>query len=128
MFAIEFDVSPVRQALRVLRRRLDDHVERAVRRIGRDLRDEARASHAYRDRTGRLTASTRAEAPTGSFLRDTLEGGVRATAPYARYVEEGTTRSAAYQFLGTAWVLRREESEARVADALEAAVHDAGLR
>jgi hypothetical protein len=48
----------------------------------------ARADHPYRDQTGRLTRSTRAYAPRGRFLGDTLAVEVIANIPYATNVAD----------------------------------------
>lgn len=124
---LDLDLGPWREGFRALRRALDDEMERAVRTTGRALRDEARRSHSYNDRTGTLTRSIAAIPPRGRFSNDTLDGGVVATAPYASFVEDGTSRMRAYQYLGAAWDLQRDETERRVEDAVEAAVRGSGL-
>ena len=103
-------------------------LERAVRTTSREVSREAKRSHSYQDRTRRLTRSIAPLPTTGRFLQDSLEGGVTATMRYASYVEEGTTRARAYQYLGTAWLMQRDDSEQRVEDALEAALTASGLR
>ena len=128
MISFELDLRPLRASLRSLGRAVDDELERAVRAVSRDIRDEAKRSHAYTDRTGRLTRSIAAAPTSGRFSDGDLEGAVVATMPYASYVEEGTTRARAYQYLGTAWVLTRDASERRVQDALERAIDRSGLR
>lgn len=128
MISFELDLRPLRASLRSLGRTVDDELERAVRAVSRDIRDEAKRSHAYTDRTGRLTRSIAAAPTAGRFSADDLEGSVVATMPYASYVEDGTTRARAYQFLGTAWVLSRDAAEQRVQDALERAIDRSGLR
>jgi len=125
---VEFDHGPWRDGLRALRSGVDDGLERAIRATSRAVRDEARRSHAYADRTGRLTRSIAVRPTGGTFSRGTLEGGVVAAMPYASYVEDGTSRSRAFQYLGTAWVLQRDDAERRVQDALEAALAGSGLR
>ena len=56
--------------------------------------NEARATHRYQDRTGKLTASIRAVLPSGGagMLTSENEGSIVATAPYASFVEGGTRR------------------------------------
>lgn len=127
MFDAELELTPWRDGLRTLRRSLNDEMEKAVRGTGRALRDEAKRSHSYTDRTGFLTRSLAALPTSGRFSDDTLEGGVIDTAPYALYVEEGTSRMRAYQYLGGAWDLQRTETEQRIEDAVEAAVRRSGL-
>ncbi len=130
MISLALDATALRdmgRAMRRLPRALDDELERAVRRTAREVAQEAKRSHSYIDRTGYLTRSIAAQETFGQFRDDTLEGAVTATAPYASYVEEGTTRARAYQYLGTAWLLQRDETEARMQDALEEAARRAGL-
>jgi len=127
VISIELDIRAVRASFRALGRSIDDELERAVRAISRDVRDEAKQRHTYTDRTGTLTRSIRAEQPTGRFTQDSLEGSVVAWTPYASYVEDGTTRARAYQYLGTAWAMRRDDAQATIDDALERALWKAGL-
>lgn len=127
MLSVDLDLAPWRDSLRSLRRALNDELERAVRVSSRALRDEAKASHSYHDRTGTLTRSIRVQPTSGTFTEDTLEGGVIAHAPYASYVEEGTTRARACEYLGTALVIQRDEIQANLDDALERACWKAGL-
>ena len=125
--AAELDLAPLRDSMRALRRELNDELERAIRTTSREVSREAKRSHTYQNRTGRLTRSIGPLPTVGRFTADTLEGGVTATMRYASYVDEGTARARAYQYLGTAWLMQREDSERRVEDALEAAVAKAGL-
>jgi HK97 gp10 family phage protein len=125
---VEFDPGPWKEGLRQLRHAVDDGLEKALRATSRAVRDEAKSSHSYEDRTGTLTRSIRVLPTEGRFSRGDLAGGVVATARYASFVEEGTSRARAYQYLGTAWVLQRDEAVRRVNDALEAAVDKSGLR
>lgn len=124
---LDLDLTPWRESVRTLRRSLNDELERAVRETGRALRDEAKRSHSYQDRTGTLTRSIAVLPTHGTFTADTLEGGVIARAPYASFVEEGTPRIRAYEYLGTALVLQRDETHAALDDALERALRRAGL-
>lgn len=126
--AAELDLQPFLDGVRTLRRELNDELERAVRTTSREVSREAKRSHSYQDRTGRLTKSIAPLPTVGRFSAGTLEGGVTATRRYASYVEEGTTRARAFQYLSTAYVLQREETERRVQDALEAALAKSGLR
>lgn len=127
MIDVTLDLQPWRDSLRSLRRSLDDELERAVRVTSRALRDEAKRSHSYQDRTGTLTRSIVVAPTRGTFTEDTLEGGVIARAPYASYVEEGTSRMRAYEYLGGALALQRDEVQANLDDALERALWKAGL-
>lgn len=124
---VDLETRAVVDAFRALRHGLNSELEKALRATGQAVAAEARSSHSYIDRTGRLTASIRALPVTGSFTADTLTGGVTATTRYARYVEEGTPRARAYQYLSTAVFLQREDTARRVEDALEAAVRGAGF-
>lgn len=130
MVSLHFDASGfdvLRRALRKLPRVLDDELEKALRRTSREVVKEAKRSHGYQDRTGRLTRSITSYENTGTFSAGTLSGLVGAPTPYASYVEEGTTRARAFRYLGTAWLLQREETERRMSDALEGALRRAGL-
>lgn len=127
MIDVSLDLQPWRDSLRTLRRSLNDELERAVRGVSRALRDEAKASHSYQDRTGTLTRSIVVAPTHGTFTQDTLEGGVIANAHYASYVEDGTSRARAYEYLGSALALQRDEVQANLDDALERACWKAGL-
>lgn len=128
--AFEFDPSALVRGLQRLPGALDTELERCVRRAGRIIADQARASHDYTDRTGRLTRSILPMAPTGRFSTDDLDGGAGAIAPYAGYVEEGTSRMHihnGYRFLRLAAFGKYREIEGVFHDAVEAAVRRAGL-
>lgn len=125
---VEFDLGPLGESLSKLRRSLDSELERALRTTSGAVRDEAKRSHSYQDRTGRLTRSLATFPTSGRFSAGDLEGGVVATMPYASYVEDGTSRARAYQYLRSAWDMQKAETDQRVADALERALTRAGLR
>lgn len=130
---ISFDLDPeglreMRRAVHRLESALDAAVERAVRATSREVVKEAKRTHGYQDRTGRLTRSIMAYEPIGQFSEDSLEGMVGATMRYASYIEEGTSRGIrAYQYLGGAWIAQRLDTRQRMRDALEDAVRRAGL-
>lgn len=84
--AVEMDAASVHHNLIGLRGALDEELDRAFREIGAVVVSAAKASHPYRDQSGNLTRKTRAYAPTGRFLRDTLAVEVIANAPYAAHV------------------------------------------
>ena len=112
-------------ALRALPRSLDLEVERCLRKAGRAVAREARSSHDYTDRTGRLTRSILPVATSGAFTLDTLDGGVGALMPYASYVEDGTERMhkpGGYGYLRLAAFRRYRDVEALQEAALEAAL------
>lgn len=126
----EFDPSALVRGLSRLPHAFDVELERCLRTAGRVIAAEARASHDYTDRTGRLTRSILPMAPTGRFTEDTLDGGAVAIAPYAGYVEEGTERMHihnGYRFLRLAAFRKYREIEEIFGDAVEAAVRRAGL-
>lgn len=131
MISFELDTEGLREMRRGVHRlesALDAAVERAVRATSREVAKEAKGSHSYQDRTGRLTRSITFYEPAGAFSEDSLEGLVGATMRYASYIEEGTTRGVrAYQYLGTAWLMQRAETDQRMEDALDDAVRRAGL-
>lgn len=70
-----------------------------LRNISREAASIARNEHSYTNRTGKLQRSTRALPITGSFMAGTLSGGIEASADYAGFVEDGTSRSRAHPFL-----------------------------
>lgn len=84
--AFDFDTAAVHHNLIALRANLEEGLERALREIGAVVVHSAKADHPYRDQTGRLTRSTRAYAPVGRFLGDTLAVEVVANTPYATQV------------------------------------------
>lgn len=127
MVDADLDLLPWREGIRAFRRSLNDELERVVRGSSRALRDQAKSAHSYVDRTGTLTRSIVVRPTYGTFTSDTLEGGVIARAPYASYVEEGTTRARAYEYLGTALVMERAAMQADLDDAVESACRKAGL-
>lgn len=130
MLSIEIDAefSAMRRGLQRLPSILDDELERAVASTSRAVARQARRSHEYTDRTGRLTRSILAYEPTGKFSDDSLDGLVGATMHYASYIEEGTSHGIrAYQYLGGAWIALRLNTRQRMRDALEEAVRRAGL-
>lgn len=124
---VAFETQAVVDAFRALRGSLNSELEKALRATSRAVASEAKNSHSYNDRTGNLTRSIKALPTSGTFTADTLSGGATATTRYARYVEEGTSRMRAYQYLSTAVFLQRDETQARFDGALEAAVRRAGF-
>lgn len=127
MIDIDLDTSAWHEAARKLRDDLERRMRAAMVATGRALSAEAKGSHSYQDRTGNLTRSIKALPVNGRFLAGALNGGVIATMRYASYVEEGTGRSRAYQYLSTAYFLQRAETEQRFNEALDGAAKDSGL-
>ena len=81
---------------------VDEGLRVAFSQTAAGIASTARADHPYTDRTGDLTASTEGLPAQGSAMQGTLRGAVVAGMDYASYVEQGTTRSAPYPFLGPA--------------------------
>lgn len=129
MFVVipDLDLGAWRTALGALPAALDDALEDAVREAGDLVVVHAKADHPYQDRTGRLTRSIRAYAPRGRFTRGTLRGEVVATAPYASYLEDGTTKIRGFAYLAPAATRMDGRMAQALEDALEAAVRRAGL-
>ncbi|MDO9020562.1 MAG: HK97 gp10 family phage protein [Deltaproteobacteria bacterium] len=126
----EFDPSALVRGLQRLPHALDVELEHCLRKAGRVIATQARASHDYTDRTGRLTRSILPMATTGRFTEDTLDGGAGAYMPYAAYVEEGTARMhihGGYRFLRLAAFQRYRDVEQLFNDHVETAVRRAGL-
>lgn len=128
MIDFGLDLRAWSESAKKLRESLDREMRAAMVATGRALAAEAKRSHSYQDRTGKLTRSIRALPVNGRFLAGALDGGVIATMRYASYVEDGTTRARAYQYLSTAYVLQRTETEQRFNEALEAPLRDSGLK
>lgn len=127
-FTFTLDGDRVEEDCRALEGFLDLELRGAITSASRLIRDESRASHLYVDRTGNLTRSIRALPTTGRATLGTLSAGVTATMPYARYVEDGTDRSRAYQYLFLAWYVNREAVAQLCGDAIDNAVYRVGLR
>jgi len=83
--------------------------------------DEAVASHAYTNRTGRLQASTRADSVRGSW-RGGYTVSVVGAMPYGSFLEEGTSRIHGYAFLLPAYDRREAQVETMIADAMAFAI------
>jgi HK97 gp10 family phage protein len=98
-------------------------LESAVTEIARLAVADAVATHPYTDRTGNLTASIGPMPVTvdGGVVR----GGVEAQMPYARFVEEGTSRMDALPFLGPALARTEADADRIVLDALDTALRGA---
>jgi len=127
MIDFGLDLRAWSESAKKLRESLDREMRAAMVATGRALAAEAKRSHSYQDRTGKLTRSIRALPVNGRFLAGALDGGVIATMRYASYVEDGTTRARAYQYLSTAYFLQRDETEKRFNDAIENAHRESGL-
>ena len=88
----DIDVRDVLAAVKRLERAADRRLTMAMQQIAEEVVVEAKTNHAYRDRTGRLTQSIRAERVQGSFATGLsvgiTAGGMRVT--YAAHVEFGT--------------------------------------
>lgn len=129
--SMEFDATALVRGLQRLPGALNTELERCLRSAGRVIATEARHSHDYTDQTGRLTRSILPVATTGRFTEDDLSGGAGAIAPYAGYVEAGTSRFKfrpdGYRFLRLAHALKYREVERIFNDHVEAAVRRAGL-
>ena len=120
----ELDTRSWRESSRALVDALDDELESCVLRVSVDVAFTARAIHGFVNRTGTLEASIEALDPTGAFSRDTLQGGVAASAPYAEFVEQRPDLA----FLGPAWAANEARAEQHLEDALERAVEKSGWR
>lgn len=118
----ELDTRALRAENAKLLGALDDELEACVVTVSQDVAFSARAIHGFVNRTGKLEASIEALDPTGAFSRDTLQGGVTASAPYAEFVERRTDLA----FLGPAWAANEARAEQHLEDALERAVTRSG--
>lgn len=129
MFAVmfELDASGWRRSLAKLPEALDQYVGEVVHRSARVIAESARQVHEFRNRTGDLERSIRAERPHGRFMRDTLGTEVVATMHYASYVEQGTSRMRSRPYLLPA--MRRLDLSMGewLQEGVDAAVRSAGL-
>lgn len=81
-------IDGVLNGLMAAKNELSFGVVRGIAEGCRDGADEAKRTHRYKDRTGKLTASI--SGGLTMFLGDMAEGQIVATAPYASYVDGGT--------------------------------------
>ena len=88
VLGVEMDAGAVHHNLIGLRASLDEELTRAFREVGEVVASAARADHPYRDQTDTLTKRTRAYAPRGRFLGDSLAVEVIANTPYATNVAD----------------------------------------
>lgn len=119
---VDLDLAPWSAGLHALGEALDDELEAVVREAGQVVAYDARADHPYTDQTGTLTRSTRAYAPRGSFLRDTLRVEVLAGTDYASHVMQRRG-----DWLEASLVRSADRIEHHLHDALDRAVHRSGL-
>jgi bacteriophage HK97-gp10 putative tail-component len=80
---IRFEIGSTTEALRLLEAAIRNVTVQAVRATVQDAEDHAKRTTLFRDRTGTLRRSIRGSASG-------YEGEVRANAPYATYVENGS--------------------------------------
>lgn len=73
-----------------LPKQLDKNLRTALAMSAQEAADEAKANHAYKDRSHELTNSIEPDGPHGTFFGGDLHATVSAGAPYALYVEKGT--------------------------------------
>lgn len=90
------DFKEVIDALERLEQKADMRVRMALQQVAGEVATEAKTNHEYKDRTGKLTASVRAETVRGTFGTglsvDMLAGGRGGpgTVTYASHIEFGT--------------------------------------
>lgn len=70
--------------------RIDANLKIALSMAGNIAANEARATTAFKDRSGLLRGSIGLDGPTGSFRDDNLRAVLSAGAGYTRWVEEDT--------------------------------------
>lgn len=92
--ATKVDGSAAKKALSQLQARIEEEILGAVEVGAQAAFNSAKSTTAFNDRTGRLRSSIgkRRGASSGSIV-------VEATAPYATYVENGTSRVAPRKFM-----------------------------
>jgi hypothetical protein len=87
---VRVQIAHVADAIDALKHALDEQVSSAVWRLSNAIAQSARDSHTFTNRTGRLEGSIAASMSSGTFMRDSLSGGVTAGRPYGEFLEEGT--------------------------------------
>lgn len=101
MISLAAQIVGVDSAVEEMSDHLNSQMEHALRLIGESVAGDAKTTHSFRNRTGRLEASIVSEEPRGTFLNDTLSVNVKGKTPYAIFVEERwpTTRA----WIGGQW-------------------------
>lgn len=122
-FTIELDVGSVTRMVQALERAIPSHVEAGLSAILDRTAEQARASHPYTNRSGRLQQETQARGIEGDFFRDNLTGEVRADTFYASFVEER-----GFEFLAPAYERIGAEAESLMEQQLDAAAAQAGWK
>lgn len=77
----------------------------------------AQVQHPYKDQTGALTYSIEGQSTTAGS--DFVEGTIVAGAPYASFVNDGTSRAQAFPFMPVAERMAAETLEAELQAVLE---------
>lgn len=91
--------------------------DEAMQRIDELIVDEARASHAFSNRTGDLESRIVPGVVTGSLLDNTLTGEVLGDMPYGQYLEdERYALSERFAFLKPAFARRFKDAEQALED------------
>ena len=88
---VTFDLPSLRRWVRRYEVNIDRAMRTAMTQAAQLVADEARARHAFTNRTGKLEKSIKGARAVGSFMRSTLRVEVIADTPYARFVEEKIT-------------------------------------
>lgn len=111
------------RAVQGVERQLKLNIVVALEWFGRTVREEMIHTHTFRNRTGRLERSMgyTVEAWTAS----TIQINVFALAPYARAVEEGTSRSRPYPYFWQVFYKHLTELYRRLQAAVDSAFMDA---
>lgn len=118
MYSLSFQLAGVAAFVRDLETGVERELRRALLRVGDDTAAVARATHPYRNRTGRLEGSTEGYSVLyGSPWDGSLTGGVVAATPYASFVDA----KPAFEFLGPAWRMYEPQADVVLEQALEAA-------
>lgn len=89
--------------------------------VAEGVETDAKTGHTFRNRTGRLEKSITHGAATGN-LRHGYRVDVIARTRYASFVDEGTSRNAAYPYLVPAWERRETWAQHVVETAIVEAV------
>lgn len=135
MMTLTFRLLGVQESLDELRDACDGGMNVAALHGMQWVTDDARATHAFQNRTGWLEASIQQGEVSGTFSRGDLEFTVSAEAEYASYVEASRCRGkdtedvrspGPYAYLGPAFEHQEDRIDAEIQRQLNASARAAG--
>lgn len=126
MVRLKVRITGALPAFTALQKQLDREVKKAFADGAEDVANDAKARHAFTNRTEKLEGSIHDNAPIGTLSSDTLSVTVSATMPYASYVEEKVTYKP-WAYLQPAWQRMKDSFSRKVDAAILSAIHRAGF-